>query len=127
MADGAGVVAAVGSHVSRFQVGDRVVGLFHQDHLAGPFDDSYLHSSRGGSLDGTLRECGAFPEQGLVRAPINLSLTEAASLPWAALTAWSALFPDEGRVLRPGDTVLTASTSGVSIFAIMIINHRILT
>ncbi|EXA30104.1 alcohol dehydrogenase [Fusarium oxysporum f. sp. pisi HDV247] len=119
VADGAGVVAAVGSHVSRFQVGDRVVGLFHQNHLAGPFDASYLHSSLGGSLDGTLREYGAFPEQGLVRAPINLSLAEAASLPCAALTAWSALFPDEGRVLRPGDTVLTEGTGGVSTFAIM--------
>ncbi|WKT53888.1 Polyketide synthase, enoylreductase domain [Fusarium oxysporum f. sp. vasinfectum] len=119
VADGAGVVAAVGSHVSRFRVGDRVAGLFHQKHLAGPFDASYLHSSLGGSLDGTLREYGAFPEEGLVRAPTNLSLVEAASLPCAALTAWGALYPDEGRALRPGDTILTEGTGGVSTFAIM--------
>ncbi|KAH7317174.1 chaperonin 10-like protein [Stachybotrys elegans] len=119
VADGAGVVAAVGSRVSRFQVGDRVAGLFHQDHIAGPFDASYLRSSLGGYVDGTLRQYGAFHEQGLVRVPANLSLTEAASLPCAALTAWSALYPDEGRSVRAGDTVLTEGSGGVSTFAIM--------
>ncbi|KAM5381808.1 hypothetical protein ACJZ2D_002798 [Fusarium nematophilum] len=119
VADGAGVVAAVGSRVDRFQVGDRVAGLFHQDHIAGPFDARYVHSSLGGSLDGTLREYGVFSEQGLVRIPTNLSLAEAASLPCAALTAWSALYPNEGRALRPGDTVLTEGTGGVSTFVVM--------
>ncbi|KAJ4129468.1 hypothetical protein NW765_016341 [Fusarium oxysporum] len=121
VADGAGVVVAIGPHVDRFRVGDRVAGVFHQDHIAGPFDITYLRSSLGGALDGTLREYGAFPEQGLVRIPKNLSLTEAASLPCAAVTAWAALFPDEGRVLRPGDTVLTEGTGGVSTFAVMVI------
>ncbi|KAM0421414.1 hypothetical protein ACHAPT_010768 [Fusarium lateritium] len=117
--DGAGVVVSIGSRVDRFKVGDRVVGLFNQDHIAGPFEIAYAHSSLGGSLDGTLREYGVFSDQGLVRIPANLSLAEAAALPCAALTAWSALYPDQGRALKPGDTVLTEGTGGVSTFALM--------
>ncbi|KAF4826596.1 Zinc-type alcohol dehydrogenase-like protein [Colletotrichum tropicale] len=119
VADGAGVVVAIGSRVSRFQPGDRVAGAFKQGHLAGPFDTTYLSSSLGGSVDGVLREYGNFSEEGLVRIPANLNLAEAATLPCAAVTAWAALFPGEGRALRPGDTVLTEGAGGVSTFAIM--------
>ncbi|KAH7125022.1 hypothetical protein B0J13DRAFT_647173 [Dactylonectria estremocensis] len=118
LSDGAGVVVAVGSTVSRFQIGDRVATLFHQDHLAGPIDAKARDSALGSSLHGVLREYGVFSEQGLVSVPGNLNLLEAASLPCAALTAWSALYGLEGRALKPGDTVLTEGTGGVSSFAI---------
>lgn len=91
MSDGAGVVAAVSSRVNRFRVGDRVATLFYQDHLARPLDAKSHSSALGGSLDGALREYGAFTEQGLVSIPENLSWLEAASLPCAALTTWNAL------------------------------------
>ncbi|KAF5712465.1 alcohol dehydrogenase [Fusarium globosum] len=117
LSDGAGTVIAVGSRVSRFNVGDRVVTLFHQHHLAGPLDSRGLHSSLGGAYDGVLREYAAFSEEGLVSVPSNLSLLEAASLPCAALTAWSSLYGLEGRALKPGDVVLTEGTGGVSSFA----------
>jgi NADPH:quinone reductase-like Zn-dependent oxidoreductase len=106
--------------VSRFTVGDRVATLFHQHHLAGPLDSRALHSGLGGSFDGVLREYAAFSEEGLVSVPGNLSLLEAASLPCAALTAWSALYGLEGRALKPGDIVLTEGTGGVSSFAVQV-------
>ncbi|KAG5655137.1 hypothetical protein KAF25_001910 [Fusarium avenaceum] len=118
VSDGAGIVVAVGPRVSRFTVGDRVATLFHQHHLAGPIDSRALHSGLGGFFDGVLREYAAFSEEGLVKVPGNLSLLEAASLPCAALTAWSALYGLEGRALKPGDTVLTEGTGGVSTFAV---------
>ncbi|CAJ0544241.1 Ff.00g035180.m01.CDS01 [Fusarium sp. VM40] len=118
LSDGAGIVVAVGSRVSRFTVGDRVATLFHQHHLAGPLDSRPLHSALGGSFDGVLREYAAFSEEGLVSVPANLSLVEAATLPCAALTAWSALYGLESRALKPGDTVLTEGTGGVSTFAV---------
>ncbi|RAQ67127.1 hypothetical protein COH20_008810 [Aspergillus flavus] len=99
LSDGAGVVAAVGSRVHRFRVGDRVASSFHQDHLAGPLDAKSRTSALGSSLDGVLREYGA------------------SSLPCAALTALNALYGLEGMVSRKGDTVLTEGTGGVSIFA----------
>lgn len=124
LSDGAGVVVAVGSRVSRFTVGDRVATLFHQHHLAGPLDSRGLHSSLGGAYDGVLREYAAFSEEGLVSVPGNLSLLEAASLPCAALTAWSALYGLEGRALKPGDVVLTEGTGGVSSFAVQVRSYE---
>ncbi|KOC16064.1 hypothetical protein AFLA70_18g005621 [Aspergillus flavus AF70] len=117
LSDGAGVVAAVGSRVHRFRVGDRVATLSHQDHLAGPLDAKSRTSALGSSLDVVLREYGVFTEHGLVNVPENLSLLEASSLPSAALTAWNALYGLEGMVSRQCDTVLTEGTGGVSIFA----------
>jgi NADPH:quinone reductase-like Zn-dependent oxidoreductase len=75
-----------------------------------------LRSTLGGPLDGTLAELMVLPEQGVVRVPEHLSDAEAATLPCAALTAWSALV-EHGRVAA-GDTVLVQGTGGVSIFAL---------
>jgi NADPH:quinone reductase-like Zn-dependent oxidoreductase len=69
-------------------------------------------------MDGTLREYGVFDEAGLVHAPSNLNMLEASTLSCAALTAWNALYGLESRALKPGDTVLTQGTGGVSIFAL---------
>ena len=54
--------------------------------------------------------------EGLICIPDHLSLEEAACLPCAGLTAWSALF-DAGRA-GPGQTVLLLRTGGVSAFAL---------
>ncbi|KAJ4301678.1 hypothetical protein N0V90_003771 [Kalmusia sp. IMI 367209] len=117
--DGAGTVEAVGSRVTRFKPGDKVVTLFNQTHLAGTINVSNLPSGLGGAIDGTLREYGAFDEQGLVHIPSNLNFFEASTLSCAALTAWNALYGLEGsRALKPGQTVLTQGTGGVSIFAV---------
>lgn len=69
-------------------------------------------------MDGTLREYAAFDEQGLVAMPSNLNFLEGSTLSCAALTAWNALYGLESRALKPGDTILTQGTGGVSIFAL---------
>ncbi|KZM19402.1 oxidoreductase [Ascochyta rabiei] len=116
--DGAGVVESVGSGVTRFKPGDRVVTLFNQAHIAGSLDGASLSTGLGGAIDGTLREYGAFDEQGLVPAPKNLNDLEASTLSCAGLTAWNALYGLESRALKPGHWVLTQGTGGVSIFAL---------
>lgn len=50
--------------------------------------------------------------------PTNLNFLEASTLSCAALTAWNALYGLESRALKPGQTVLTQGTGGVSIFAL---------
>ncbi|KAH6614009.1 hypothetical protein C7974DRAFT_404268 [Boeremia exigua] len=116
--DGAGVVESVGSGVTRFKAGDRVVTLFNSGHLAGSLDAASLATGLGGAVDGTLREYGVFDEQGLVAAPKNLNDLEASTLSCAGLTAWNALYGLESRALKPGQWVLTQGTGGVSIFAL---------
>jgi NADPH:quinone reductase-like Zn-dependent oxidoreductase len=114
--DGAGIVEAVGTLVRRFKPGDRVCTVFNQEHQFGHITPGAMASGLGGRVNGTLREYGVFSEDGLVRAPENLNLEEAASLSCAAVTAWNALYGIEGRQLKPGQWVLTQGTGGVSIF-----------
>jgi NADPH:quinone reductase-like Zn-dependent oxidoreductase len=115
--DGAGEVVAVGEHVTRWKVGDRVAPIFFQGWLEGePSAQKDRTAIGGGHLDGVGREYGAFDENGLVKIPEHLSFEEAATLPCAAVTAWHALIHFGS--LKAGDTVLTLGTGGVSIFAL---------
>ncbi|MGC9197796.1 MAG: zinc-dependent alcohol dehydrogenase family protein [Acidobacteriaceae bacterium] len=116
--DASGVVTAVGSQVTHFQIGDHVTSLFFQDWLGGPIQPSTLKSALGGSIDGTFCTERVFPETGLIHAPKGYTHTEAATLPCSALTAWNALV-EKGH-LCAGQTVLLLGTGGVSIFALLI-------
>ena len=118
LSDGVGVVEAVGPGVSRVSVGDRVAGIFSQRWISNPPSLERVMFTLGGPLDGMLTESIVLDEDGVVAVPEYLTDVEAATLPCAALTAWSALAV-EGR-LRPGDTVLVLGTGGVSIFALQI-------
>lgn len=116
--DGAGTVEAVGSGVHRFKKGDKVLTLFNQGHLGGSLDGHSVATGVGGVLDGSLRQYGAYDEQGLVHMPSNLDFLQGSTLPCAALTAWNGLYGLESRAMKPGDYVLTQGTGGVSIFAV---------
>lgn len=116
LSDGAGEVVAVGEGVTRVRPGDRVAGTFFQGWEGGRFRAGVGATALGGTLDGVLAEEVVLREGGLVRAPDHLSFAEAACLPCAGLTAWSALF-DVGRI-GPGQTVLVLGTGGVSVFAL---------
>jgi len=117
--DGAGEVADLGEGVTRWKIGDRVCPIFMQGWIDGPITPAAPRTALGGGdLDGTLREYGAFHENGLVRIPDHLSFEEAATYPCAAVTAWQALV-NVGKI-KAGDTILTLGTGGVSIFAIQI-------
>ena len=114
--DGVGEVVAVGEGVSRFKLGDRIAAVFCQRWIGGAPTYEKLRSTLGGPRDGTLAEWMLLDEDGAVLVPEHLSDEEAATLPCAGLTAWSAL-AEYGNV-APGDTVLVQGTGGVSIFAL---------
>lgn len=118
--DGAGIVEATGSRVKRFRKGDRVITLFNQTHIAGPLTTQDRRNGLGNSIDGTMREYGAFSEQGLVKMPESLDFRQACTLSCAGVTAWNALYGLEGRTLKPGDEVLVQGTGGVTLFALQV-------
>jgi NADPH2:quinone reductase len=92
----AGEVAACGSAVTRWKVGDKVCALTH---------------------GGGYAEYCVTPEAQALPVPRGLSLVEAASLPETFFTVWSNVF-DRGR-LAPGDTLLVqGGTSGIGVTAI---------
>jgi NADPH:quinone reductase-like Zn-dependent oxidoreductase len=115
--DAAGHVVETGSSCTRFTRGDRVVAHMFPDWLAGAPTTEALRCSLGGRVrQGTLRTEIVLPEATLLAVPPHLDVREAATLPCAAITAWSAV-AKFGRV-RPGQSVLIQGTGGVSIFAL---------
>jgi NADPH:quinone reductase-like Zn-dependent oxidoreductase len=115
LADGAGEIVEVGSAVSRFKAGDRVVCTVFPRWLDGRFTLD-CSAQIGGSLDGTLTQFVAAHEDAAVYIPDHLSYEEAATLPCAALTAWNALTGNHPPL--PGETVLVLGSGGVSLFAL---------
>jgi NADPH:quinone reductase-like Zn-dependent oxidoreductase len=115
--DGAGEITGVGDGVTKWKVGDRVMPIVAQSWFDGDSSEEKRRTSLGAGLpwDGVLREYGAFSQESVVRIPEHLSYEEAATLPCAALTAWNAV-EFSGKV-KPGESVLTLGTGGVSIFA----------
>lgn len=118
LSDAAGEVIAVGESVKKWKIGDRVTPIFAQRWYDGDSSEEKRRTSLGAGQqwDGVLRELGAFDQESVVRIPEHLTYEEAATLPCAALTAWHALI-ESGRI-KPGDSVLTLGTGGVSIFAL---------
>ncbi len=116
LSDGVGVVIDVGAGVTRVKAGDRVCPCFQQGWIAGPPDLERLTRTLGGPVDGTMSELMCLPDYGMVKVPAYLSDLEAATLPCAALTAWSALVTHDS--IGPGSKVLVQGTGGVAIFAL---------
>src|ERR1700742_3994736 len=54
--DGAGIIAAIGSGVTRVAVGDRVAGIFFQHWLDGDPAPEKFKGALGGDIDGTLAQ-----------------------------------------------------------------------
>lgn len=116
MADGAGVVEAVGAGVSQFAVGDAVVSTFFPEWLDGEAPIADFSTTPGDGVDGFAREVVVASETAFTLAPKGYSHAEAATLTTAGLTAWRALVVNGG--LKAGDAVLVLGTGGVSIFAL---------
>ncbi|MFD4032685.1 NADP-dependent oxidoreductase [Streptomyces sp. NPDC058637] len=99
--DLAGTVLRVGPSVTRFAVGDEVYARPDKDRI------------------GTFAELIAVHQDDLAPKPATLTMTEAASLPLVALTAWQALV-ERARV-RPGQKVLIhAGTGGLGSVAVQL-------
>src|SRR6185436_15952696 len=114
--DACGEVVEVGEDVTRFKVGDRVTPIYTQGwHDGLPTLELRTRRTLGAPLAGVLQEYVAVPAEDAVAVPGHLTDGEAATLPIAALTAWSTL--QEGGI-KSGDTVLVQGTGGVALFAL---------
>ncbi|HEY5980298.1 MAG TPA: NADP-dependent oxidoreductase [Microlunatus sp.] len=103
--DVAGVVVAVGAGVDRFTVGDEVYARPAKNRI------------------GTFADLIAIDQDDVAVKPASLTMTEAASLPLVALTAWQALV--ERANVQPGQKVLIhAGAGGVGSLAIQLA-HRL--
>ncbi len=116
LADGAGIVEAVGTGVTDFAAGDHVVSGFFPTWLDGPPPLADFSRTPGDGLDGYAREVVVTPATWFTKAPKGFSHAEAATLTTAGLTAWRALIVEGG--IKAGDTVLVMGTGGVAIFAL---------
>ena len=96
--------------------GRPVCPLFAQNWISGEPTPERLSRSLGGPVDGTMAEYMVLSEEGVSKVPAHLSDEQAASLPCAALTAWSALVTHDH--LGPGSRVLVQGTGGVALFAL---------
>lgn len=94
--DVAGVVAEVGSRVTRFRVGDEVFGETRREH-------QWVNG-------GAFAEFVAIPEDVVERKPARLSFEQAAAVPSSGYIALQGLLP-EGR-LQAGQRVLVNGAAG---------------
>ncbi|XP_077985787.1 NAD(P)H oxidoreductase RTN4IP1, mitochondrial-like [Glandiceps talaboti] len=105
--DCSGVVTAVGSGVTKFKVGDEVWTTFPVI-----------------AIHGSMAEFVLSKETHVARKPANISHSEAASIPYVAMTTWKALVdiaklgPDSTQGKR---VLIHAGTGGIGSFAIQLI------
>lgn len=118
LSDGAGEIVEVGAGVTKFKVGDRVTAACFPHWIGGPAIAEYHTQSIGMTIDGMLAETITLHENAFIRIPDYLSFAEAAALPCAAPSAWSALNIVEP--LQAGQTVLIQGTGGVALFGLQL-------
>lgn len=105
--DLAGIIEAVGSEVTTFQVGDEVYGM----------------TGGVGGLQGSLAEFAAVDADLLARKPTNLTFREAAALPLVFLTAWEGLV-DCVNVHEGQKVLILGGSGGVGHVAVQIARAR---
>ena len=117
LSDCAGKVVSVGADVTRWKIGDSVMSCCYPHWVDGP-PKAKLLSFIGDNEDGYATEYIAIGENSITTIPSGWSMSEAATLPCAGLTAWRALV-EQGN-LCAGQTVLIQGSGGVSIFALQL-------
>ncbi len=105
--DACGRIVALGSKVTEWALGDRVVTCFAPDWKDGPPSYPDSRQTTGSPLPGVLTQRRNFKASELIPAPKNLTSSEASTLPIAGLTAWNAVVglakvPPDGVVLIQG-------------------------
>lgn len=118
IADGVGVVSAIGEGVDSVEVGRRVVINPIVDWIEGRFRFGYHKRIVGYSLSGVASEQLVVPAAAVLPAPEGYDFPALATLPTAGLTAWNCLTEHGG--VKPGQTILTLGTGGVSMFAVQL-------
>jgi len=97
--DISGIVEKIGTEVTRFKIGDEVIGS--------------LEWNKQGAFAGYV----ASEERFIVRKPKNLSFEQAAGVPMASLTAWQGLF-DKLNIQHGQKILIQAAAGGVGLFAL---------
>ncbi len=118
VADGAGVIDSIGSNVTGWSIGDRVMSIYFRDRPSGPPTPTMGAGPGSADQDGWLAEQIVLPAERVMKAPKTLTLEETATIPCAAVTAWTALQLEHP--VGPGARVLTLGTGGVSLFAVLL-------
>ncbi|MEN7343822.1 MAG: NAD(P)-dependent alcohol dehydrogenase [Pseudomonadota bacterium] len=118
MSDGAGEIVAVGTGVSGWQEGDRVMSTFFPGWQDGAPGIRNMMGVTGETVDGFAIETSNIAASTITAAPSGYSFAEAATLPCAAVTAWRALVVEGG--IKAGDSVLVEGTGGLSLFCLQI-------
>jgi NADPH:quinone reductase-like Zn-dependent oxidoreductase len=103
-ADIAGRVESTGENVTRFKVGDEVIG------------------DLAGCGFGGFAEYAVAPETALVLKPAGLTFEEAAALPLAAVTALQGL-RDKGKISRGHEVMIVGSSGGVGTYAVQLARY----
>ncbi|HKE43470.1 MAG TPA: NAD(P)-dependent alcohol dehydrogenase [Steroidobacteraceae bacterium] len=116
VSDAAGDAVVVGKAVKGIRVGQRVTSTYFRNWADGPPDREKMSGSHGYEVDGVMADYVLLEDAAVVPVAAGLSYEEAATLPTAGLTAWSATVGHHD--LRPGSVVLVQGTGGVSIFAL---------
>ncbi len=113
--EGVGEVAACGEGVAGWRIGQRVNPLFVQGWTGDRIGaDAVAATALGGAaLDGTFAGFMLARADSLVEVPPHLDDAEAATLPFAGLTAWRAV-----QGLGAGDTLVVQGTGGIPLFAL---------
>lgn len=118
LSDGVGRIAALGPDVEGLHIGQRVAPAFYQHWRAGDPPLNLEAGCLGGPLNGVLASHGVFDAQAVVPVPEHLSDAQAATLPCAGVTAWSAL--TQPAPLQPGQTVVIQGSGGVALMALQL-------
>ncbi|MDB5970235.1 MAG: hypothetical protein JWQ90_2685 [Hydrocarboniphaga sp.] len=116
--EGMGEIVELGADVVGLKTGERVNPVYVQGWLSGkPHPDLIARNTLGGPLlHGTFAEYLCTRADSVVAVPAHLSDLEAATLPFAGLTAWRAIV--EHGAIKSGDVVLIQGSGGIPLFAL---------
>ncbi len=118
LSEGVGEVVATGERVRRLSAGERVTCVHFAGWVDGPWSPSYYAVDIGNTVDGWLAEHAVLPSSGVVALPDEVDDETAATLAGSGITAWQALM--EIARVKPGETVLSLGTGGVSTWGVML-------
>lgn len=120
--DMCGVITQIGSGVTQWAVGDRVLSTFAPEHQTGQITEKMLAGSIGLPNNGVLTTHRVFPAHGLVKAPSYMSDEEACTLPIAAVTAWMSIngMRPMGQDGGKDEYILVQGTGGVAVSGLQI-------
>tara|TARA_R110002020_G_scaffold441846_1_gene652891 strand:+ start:2264 stop:3313 length:1050 start_codon:yes stop_codon:yes gene_type:complete len=122
LSDGAGIIDKLGENVTKWHEGDKVTSVYTPEEWAdGPPIPGLDFGLGSEGHHGVLAEYIILNAERIALAPEKWTLIEAATIPCAALTAWTAVNGDRpyARPLTEKDKVLGLGTGGVSLFSLL--------